>query len=92
MLNVTWPFVSFMASEEALKVTCFASTFEFPKRTIRRLKRHKGFISIGLKIEHDNPNYASFLVFWPSSSIFYGTSEFPEFKRELEKLGYDIEE
>ena len=88
MLNVTWPFVSIRASEDGLKITCFASTYEFPKREIRRLKKHSGIFSVGLQIEHDNPNYPSFFVFW--ASLFYGTSGFPDLKKQLENLGYEV--
>jgi hypothetical protein len=77
----SWPFARLSATREDVSVRCLFN-YIFPKRSIRRLSRHHGLFSTGLRIEHDIPRYSSFFVFW--------TFDFETLKRELEALGYEV--
>jgi len=59
----------------------------FPKSSIRRLGRHRGIFSVGLRIEHTEQSFLSSL----SSGLRYLLDfSFPEVEANLESLGYDI--
>ena len=88
LFNATYPFATLSASSDALQLSCFSRDYAFPKDKIRKLSRYRGIFSVGLRIEHTEPAYPQFVVFW--ASIFFWTSGFQTLKRQLEGLGYDI--
>jgi hypothetical protein len=53
-----------------------------------RLSRHRGLISVGLRIEHDQISLPNFIVFWSSMAVW--PSRFNSLLAELEALGYDV--
>jgi hypothetical protein len=81
-LNVTWPFASLKVTESELTLSCFRKEWIFPKSSLRRLSRHDGHFSTGLRIEHGVETYASFIVFW--------SFQWPRLRRELELRGYVV--
>ncbi len=87
--NATWPFATLAADKEGLCLYCFSKKYVFPKNQIRRLSRHRGIFSVGLRIEHSESSMPHFVVFW--ASIFFWTSGFQKLKTELEYLGYEID-
>jgi hypothetical protein len=88
--NATYPFATLSGNEERLELLCMGNIYVFPKEHIRALKKHRGFISIGLRIEHAKSEYPRSIVFW--ASLFFGTSGFRQLKGKLEKLGYRVTE
>ena len=80
--NATWPFANLMVGDENLTLICLWKNWTFPKGSIRRLSKHQGLFSSGLRIEHDIALYPAFIVFWSMG--------FVELKSELEKSGYVV--
>jgi hypothetical protein len=80
--NATWPFASVQVEDSALTLSCFGKRWVFPKSSIRRLSKHHGLFSVGLRIEHNIDGYAEFIVFW--------TFRFSHLQRELEQRGYTV--
>jgi hypothetical protein len=56
----------------------------FPRSSIRRLSKHRGFFSTGLRIEHTDEALPEFIVFWD-----FG---FTKLKSELTRLDYDVQD
>lgn len=83
-LNVTVPFVFIRVTGSEIQMRCFWKKWIFPKSSIRRLSKHRGVFSTGLRIEHDVESYTPFIVFW--------TAEFKHLKNNLEKIGYLVSE
>ncbi len=81
-VNASWPFAQLRADESTLVVTCFGNRWVFPKSSIARLGRHRGFFSTGLRIEHNVEAVAVFFVFW--------CFRFAALQRELEQRGYRL--
>jgi hypothetical protein len=88
IFNATWPFASLSGTPEAIRLSFLGRSYNFPKSNIRRLRRHRGIFSLGLRIEHTDPSFPEFVVFWPS--LFFWSSGFQKLKAELEGLGYEI--
>src|SRR5438552_155993 len=80
--NASWPFASLRLDDSQLTMSCLGKRWIFPKTSIRRLSKHQGLFSVGLRIEHSIENYAEFLVFW--------TFRYAELRRELEQRGYIV--
>ena len=87
--NATFPFATLSANTDALRLSCFGQDYAFPKDKIRRLSRHRGIFSVGLRIQHTEPSLPQFVVFW--TSIVFWTAGFQRLKTQLESLGYDIQ-
>ncbi len=88
-LNASWPFAELSADSESLRLSCLGREYVFPRDAIRRLSRHRGIFSVGLRIEHREPSAPEFIVFW--ASVFFWTAGFGKLKEQLEKLGYEIQ-
>ena len=86
--NATFPFATLSGDANALHLTCLGRGYDFPRRSIQRLSRHRGLFSVGLRIEHTQDSLPEFVVFW--ASVFFWTSGFQRLKTELESLGYEI--
>jgi hypothetical protein len=81
LFNASWPFARLSATRDAIALRC-GFKFTFPRDAIRRLSRHDGAFSTGLRIEHDVPGYPAFFVFW--------TFRFETLSAQLQALGYEI--
>jgi len=86
--NATYPFATLSGDADSLHLTCLWRDYHFPRSSIRRLSRYRGFFSVGLRIEHSVQSFPEFVVFW--ASVFFWTSGFQQVKLELENLGYEI--
>ena len=86
--NATWPFATLSATGEELRLFCLGREYLFPRSHIRSMSRYRGIFSVGLQIEHSNPSFPQFIVFW--ASLFFWTSGFRRLKAQLERLGYEI--
>ena len=86
--NATFPFATLSCDSEALHLSCGEREYHFPRTSIRRLHRHRGLFSVGLRIEHSEKSLPEFVVFW--ASAFFSTSEFRTLRTQLESLGYEI--
>jgi hypothetical protein len=62
--NATWPFAKLDITDSELRLTCVFQEWIFPKSSIKRLQRHRGVLSTGLRIEHTIATYNPFIVFW----------------------------
>jgi hypothetical protein len=80
--NASWPFASLQADDSALTLSCLGKRWVFPKSSIRRLSKHSGLFSVGLRIEHSVAGYSEIIVFW--------TFRFAHLQRELEQRGYTV--
>lgn len=80
--NASWPLASIHVDEAALSVSCLGRRWVFPKASIRRLSKHRGLFSTGLRIEHTIDGYPEFLAFW--------TCQFGHLKEALEERGYAV--
>jgi hypothetical protein len=81
-LNATWPFAKLTVDNTELRISCLGKKWVFPRDSIRLLKKHGGFFSTGLRIEHSIEGYAPFVVFW--------TFGFVALKQELERRDYRL--
>jgi hypothetical protein len=86
--NATYPFATLSGDSDALHLSCFGREYHFSRSSIRRLSRHRGLFSVGVRIEHTQDSLPGFIVFW--ASVFFWTSGFQKLKAELERLGYDV--
>jgi hypothetical protein len=86
--NASYPFATLSGDADALRLTCLGREYHFPRTSIRRLRRHRGLFSVGLRIEHTQDSLPEFIVFW--ASVFFWTSGFQRLRTELESLGYEI--
>lgn len=66
--NASWPFARLIIESEMIHLeTSFFKSFSFPKHRILALSKYSGFLSKGLRIEHEISEYPPFVVFWTSS-------------------------
>ena len=86
--NASYPFATLSADSQTLRLRCLGRDYVFPKSSIRRLSRHRGFFSVGLRVEHTEQSCPQFIVFW--ASVFFWTSGFQRLRTQLESLGYEI--
>jgi hypothetical protein len=86
--NASFPLATLSADRETLHLSCCGREYHFPRGTIRRLRRHRGLFSVGLRIEHTRDLLPEFVVFW--AAVFFWTSSFANLKQKLESLGYEI--
>jgi hypothetical protein len=82
--NASWPFARLLVTPERIHLSCFSYNYSFPKESIRRLSRHRGLFSVGLRIEHSVPMYPVFLVFW--------TFKYQALKKHLQEMGYSVDQ
>jgi hypothetical protein len=87
-LNASWPLAELSASNEALRLSCLNRNYDFPRRSIHRLRRYRGIFSVGLQIEHSVESIPELVVFW--ASLFFWTSGFQQLQAQLENLGYEV--
>jgi hypothetical protein len=87
--NASYPFAKLSGDANALCVSCRGSEYRFPRSSIRKLHRHRGLFSVGIRIEHTQDSLPEFIVFW--ASVFFWTSNFEVLKTQLHSLGYDID-
>jgi len=80
--NASWPFASVQVDDSALTLPCLGKRWVFSKSSIRRLSKHSGLFSVGLRIEHNVLGYSAFIVFW--------TFRFARLQRELEQRRYTV--
>ena len=85
--NVTWPFVTLRVNSERLWIRVrvwklWQKVFEFTRSEIKGIRKHRGFISVGVVIEHNKGEYPPFILFW--------TFDYPKLKVELNRLGYQV--
>lgn len=86
--NASYPFARLSGDSGALHLSCLGREYHFPRSNIRRLSRHRGFISVGLRIEHTQAGLPAFIVFW--ASLLFWTSGFQRLKTQLQSLGYEV--
>jgi hypothetical protein len=86
--NASYPFATLSGDAEALHLSCLGRDYHFPRSSIRRLSRHRGFFSVGLRIEHTQDSLPTFIVFW--ASLFFWTSGFQRLRAELKTVGYEV--
>ncbi|HMJ91636.1 MAG TPA: hypothetical protein VK530_17575 [Candidatus Acidoferrum sp.] len=86
--NATFPFATLSFDSSALHLSCVGRNYHFPRSSIRRLSRHRGLFSVGLRIEHNQAALPEFVVFW--ASMIFWSSAFEKLQRQLEALGYEI--
>lgn len=80
--NATVPFATLSATDKELKLSGLGKTYSFLKSDNFRLSQYVGILARGLQIEHSDPTYPKFLVFW--------TFHLAEVRRSLEELGYQV--
>jgi len=88
-LSASWPFARLSASRESLRLSCPGRDYVFPRSSIRKLSRHRGIFSVGLRIEQRDEVAPEFIVFW--ASVFFWSSGFRKLRAHLEGLGYEIQ-
>src|SRR4051812_1069218 len=86
--NASYPFAKFSADAEKLEISCLGRIYVFPKNSIKRLSRHRGLFSVGLRVEHNESNYPGFVIFW-TDPFFFGAG-FRRLRAALEGLGYAV--
>ncbi len=86
--NATYPFAVLSADADALHLSCLGRAYHFPRSQIVRLSRHRGLISVGLRIEHAHGSWPEFIVFWSSLAVW--PSRFNILLAELAALGFDV--
>lgn len=86
--NATFPFATLSGDFEGLRLSCMGRDYAFPKNKIRKLSRHRGIFSVGLRIQHSEPSYPESVIFW--ASVFFWTSGFDRLRAHLQRLGYDL--
>ncbi len=87
-INASFPLATLSGDSEGLRLTRRGSEHHFPRNSIRRLRRHRGLFSVGLRIEHTQDSLPGFVVFWVSA--FFWTSGFEKLRAQLESRGYDV--
>ncbi len=65
VLNVTWPFASLKVTKEKLELNvAIIGNLVFKSSDIVSIEPYSGFISRGLKINHNVPDYKDQVIFW----------------------------
>ena len=62
-LNASWPFAKLTSSRKALALSCLGS-FEFSPAQVVAIEPYRWFLSHGMRIHHNRPDYPEKLVFW----------------------------
>ena len=83
MDNASWPFAHLAATRERLILRAFSKEYSIEKDSIKKLSKHRGVFSTGLRIAHSNQKIPPGFIFW--------TFNFKRLKLNLEALGYKIE-
>jgi hypothetical protein len=81
--NASWPLAKLAISDSEVKLSCLGKRWLLPKKSIRRLSKHQGMFSAGLRIEHDVKDYDPFIVFW--------TFRYSKLRHELKGMGYAVD-
>lgn len=87
-LNASFPMATLSGDQDALHLCCLGREYHFERSSIRRLSRHRGLFSVGLRIEHTQESLPEFIVFW--ASLAFWDAGFDELKTQLESLGYVV--
>jgi hypothetical protein len=82
--NATVPFVALTATRSELQLDYPGGKFVFPRKSVNVLRKHRGFFSKGVRIEHTLIEHPEFIVFW--------TFHFKRVKAKLLALGYEFQE
>lgn len=86
--NASYPFATLSGDADALCLSCLGREYHIPRSSIRRLHRHRGLFSVGLRIEHTQDLLPGLIVFW--ASVFFWPSGFQKLRTQLESLGYEV--
>ena len=89
LFNATFPFATLSGDSSGLHLSCMGREYAFPRDKIRKLSRHRGILSVGLRIHHSEPTYPERIIFW--ASVCFWTAGFDRLRAQLERLGYDIQ-
>lgn len=86
--NASYPFATFSADAHSLILTSPGRELCIPRESIRRLGRHRGMLSVGLRIEHVCATAPGEVIFWASLLPF--SRGFKNLKAQLIRLGYAV--
>lgn len=86
--NASFPLATLSGDSKGLRLGCCGREYDFPRSCIRRLSRHRGLFSVGMRIEHTQDSPPGFVVFWVSA--FFWTSGFEKLRAQLESRGYEV--
>jgi hypothetical protein len=81
--NASFPFATISGDADRLCLSSLGRELIFFKGSVD-LSRYRGFISTGLRFEHNLPAYPKTVVFW--------VWRFAELKEKLVRLGYSVRE
>ena len=68
---------------QLLRLSCLGREYSLPKSSIRRLGRHRGMLSAGLRIEHTDSSLPEFIVFSPVSRLEWALGYLPQNTRAM---------
>jgi hypothetical protein len=85
--NCTWPFAALTVTAVQIEIGIGLGrfrmrTFTLKRSQIKSIKRKRGLFSVGIQIDHSEPEYPPFILFW--------TFRYDTLKREMQNLGYDM--
>lgn len=86
---VSYPFAILALDEKNIRISYFGRNIDFQRIAIKRLSRRRGWLSLGLCIEHHLASVPSPVIFW--ASAFFFTSGFRTLEQRLRQFGYDID-
>jgi hypothetical protein len=82
-MNMTWPLAHITIGQNAIQIkTLDPKPYTFNKNEITSLRKYRGFISAGLRIEHNQKGTPPFIVFW--------SFNLSKLISELRKMDYSI--
>ncbi len=85
-LNFTIPFAKLSVTSEAVSLSVhflfFKRQYLFQRANISAIRRYKGYVSRGVKLEHDKEGCPPFIVFW--------TTDLKELLANLQSCGYHL--
>jgi hypothetical protein len=88
-LNATWPLATIHVSADHLRLSVsvwklWKRSFDFERVEVRQIRRKRGLFSVGVVVEHGNPEYPPFILFW--------TFRYKILCGALRRLGYEVTE
>ena len=87
--NSSWPFATLTLTPDRMTLQGGGRVWVFAKYEIVRLTKHRGWLSVGLRIQHDKPELPEFLVFWVTCLPF--GNGFEKFSEQARSLGYTVD-
>ena len=85
--NATWPFATLSVTPDHAEVRVgiwpLQRRFVFDPGEVLSFRRRKGFFSVGVQIEHRQPEYPRFILFW--------TFHFHRLRDTVRAMGYKVE-